>query len=103
MPLTLTLRTATPIPLEVFGVHRDAVCGRSLAEIERLPMLYGRHPGVLTEHFQITGSATEDESLVWQGDLSTVKGIAAESTGGLVRIQGSAGMHCAAGLRGPNR
>lgn len=100
MPLTLTLRAATPFPLEVFGVRTDVVSGMPVSEIERLPILAGRHTVPLAEHFTVTGSAAADQTVVWQGALEKVKGLAAEQRSGSVRIIGSAGWHVAAEMSG---
>ncbi|MBI1349060.1 formylmethanofuran dehydrogenase subunit C [bacterium] len=100
MALTLTLRSETHFPLEVFGIDTQAVAGLSLAAIERLPLLAGRHTAPLAEFFTVAGSATDDHTLVWQGNLQQVKGIAARQTCGHVRVIGSAGLHLAAEMMG---
>jgi len=100
MPLTLTLRTTTSFPLEVCGIRTDIVSSMSLSEIERLPILAGRHTVSLAEHFSVAGTAADDQCIVWQGSLTTVKGIAAEQRSGSVRVIGSAGMHVAAEMSG---
>ncbi len=100
MPLRLSLRQPTTIPVEVFGVRPDAVRLLSSAEIERLPVLWGRHTVPLAEVFTADGSAASDETMVWSGDLRAVKGLGAEQTTGITRIEGAAGLHVGAAMRG---
>ena len=100
MPLTITLRTPTTLPVEVFGVRTDLAKSLPLPEFERLPILVGRDTLPLAELFAVAGSAREDETLVWRGALECVKGIAAGMTSGNVVVEGSAGMHVAAEMRG---
>lgn len=100
MPLTLSLRTVTNFPLEVFGVRTDIVSTLSCKEIEQLPILAGRHTVPLAEHFTVTGSAADDQTIIWQGILPHIKGLGAENRMGVVRIIGSAGMHVGAEMSG---
>ncbi len=100
MPLTLTRRDASRLPVEVHDVRTDVLRSLSIAGVERLPILCGRNSVALAELFSVTGSAADDATVIWNGDLTAVKGIAAGMTSGTVRIEGAAGMHVGAEMRG---
>lgn len=100
MPLILTLRSDSTIPLEVDTVRPESVRGLSTAEVEKLPVVFGNRSIPLAERFRVTGSAAEDSTLVWEGDLTSVKQIGARMTTGVVRVAGNAGMHLGAEMRG---
>jgi formylmethanofuran dehydrogenase subunit C len=92
MALTLQLRTATTIPLELEGFTPAAARGKSLAELERFEVFYGNAKQPLAEFFALSGDAA-DETLVFSGDLSGVHWIGAKMTSGTIRIEGDAGRH----------
>lgn len=100
MPLTLTLRTTSPLPIEVENILPEAVRTLTAAEIERLPILFGNGRTPLAEHFQIQGSAAEDLTLIWHGDCHTVKRIGTALATGTIRVEGNAGMHLGSEMRG---
>ena len=99
MPITLERCTATTVPLEVDGVLPSAFLGRSLAEIERLPVQHGNRQEALAEFFTITGSA-DDGGCVWRGDLRGVHRIGERMTEGWLRVEGDVGRHVGALMRG---
>ena len=71
MPLVLSLRNKTSIPLEVDAVRIETVRAQDLDEILRTPVQFGNKEQQLGEFFHASGSAAEDEEIVWQGDCST--------------------------------
>jgi formylmethanofuran dehydrogenase subunit C len=95
MPLTLTLRQPTAIPLEVDSVRLEVVREQSADEVRRTPIQYGNKQLPLAEFFDVSGSAADDE-VVWQGDCAKVKLIGHRLSGGRVRVEGNAGMHIGA-------
>lgn len=100
MPLTLTLRTPTSIPIEVDSVRLETVRTQSPDEVRVTLVQYGNKQKPLGEFFDVTGSAVDDNHLVWAGDCSKVKLIGAGLTEGRVTVEGHAGMHLGAEMRG---
>jgi len=100
MPLTLTLRQPTSIPIEVDVVQLDEVRGQSSDEVSRTRIHYGNKQPELGELFSVRGSAADDEHIIWSGDCRKVKGIGAGMTGGRMTVEGNAGMHLGAEMSG---
>ena len=100
MALTLTLRTPSAIPLEVDSVRLEAVRTQTPADVQRTLIQRGNKQVPLGEFFDAAGSAAEDETLVWSGDCGKVKLIGSKLAGGVVRIEGNAGMHLGAEMSG---
>lgn len=100
MPLTFTLKQPTAIPIEVDSIRLEAVREQSLDQIRATRVQYGNTQPALGEFFDVVGSAAEDDHLVWVGDCSKVKLIAACWQTGKVTVEGNAGMHLGAEMRG---
>ncbi len=99
MPLRLQYRATTPIPVEVEGLTPATAAGRSLAELERLPIYHGNRQVPLAELFALSGSA-DDGQLVFEGNLSGVHWIGAGMDSGVIRIEGDAGRHLGSEMSG---
>lgn len=100
MPLTLTLKNPTSIPIEVDTVRLETVRAQSLDQVRATPVQYGNKQPTLAEYFDVEGSAADDNHLVWVGDCTKVKMIGAGLTGGRVTVEGNAGMHLGAEMTG---
>lgn len=100
MPLELELHTATSIPLEVDSVRLENVVHQSADDVARTLIYRGNRQVPLGEFFSVTGSAADDETVVWRGDCSKVKLIGSTWERGTIRVEGNAGMHLGAELRG---
>ena len=100
MPLTLTPRAASQIPLEVDSVRLETVREQSADQAATTLIQRGNRQVHLGEFFKVSGSAAEDETIVWQGDCSRVKLIGTHLTTGTVRVEGDAGMHLGAEMTG---
>jgi formylmethanofuran dehydrogenase subunit C len=100
MPLTICLRTPSAIPLEVDTVVLDTVRAQSVDDVQRTLIQRGNRQVPLGEFFSVSGSAADDNTLVWQGDLAKVKLIGTKLAGGTVRVEGDAGMHLGAEMTG---
>lgn len=100
MPLVLTLKQPSAIPLEVDSVQLETVRTQSPDEIRRTPIQRGNQQLPLGEFFDVQGSASEDEELVWEGDCSKVKLIGTYWKRGRIRVAGNAGMHLGAEMTG---
>lgn len=99
MPLVLSVRNTSPIPLEVDAVRLEIVRGQSPDEVLRTLVQHGNRQVPLGEFFTASGSA-DDNELVWEGDCSRVKLIGAGLAAGRVRVEGDAGMHLGAEMKG---
>ncbi len=100
MPLTLTLKHPTSIPIEVDSIRLEAVREQSVDQVKATPVQYGNKPAELAEFFDASGSAAEDEHLVWVGDCSKEKLIGAGLQSGKITVEGNAGMHLGAEMAG---
>lgn len=99
MALELHYFGDTPIPVEVEGVTPDAVRGRSLAEIEKLPIYHGNQQLPLAEMFRVAGDPA-DARIDFFGQLAGVHWIGAKMTAGAVHVHGPAGRHVGSEMRG---
>lgn len=100
MPLTLTLKQPTQIPIEVDFVRMETVRTQSLDEIRATPVQYGNKQLAVADFFDLRGSAADDSHLVFEGDCAKVKLIGAGLTTGRITVDGPAGMHLGAEMRG---
>ncbi len=99
MPLLLRLKTATSIPLEVDTVRLATMREQSLHEVAQTPIQHGNTQVPLAEFFDVSGSAADNE-IVWEGDCANVKLIGSQLEEGRIRVEGNAGMHLGAEMRG---
>ncbi len=100
MPLVLRIKTETTIPLEVDTVRLETVRTQSVDDVLRTLIQHGNRQEPLGEYFAASGSAADDNELVWEGDCSRVKLIGTHLTDGKIRVEGNAGMHLGAEMRG---
>lgn len=99
MPLHLTLRVKTSVPVEVEGITPDLLRGKSLAEIEQLEVFEGNVKSRLADFFTVKGTA-DDEIHEWEGDLSGVHWLGTKMLSGKILIHGNAGRHIGSEMRG---
>jgi formylmethanofuran dehydrogenase subunit C len=99
MPLTLTLRAAPSVPLEIDNLLPEALAGKSSGEIEQLQVLYGNSRVALAELFTVQGDAN-DLILELVGNLAGVHRIGARMARGRIHVHGDAGRHAASELAG---
>jgi formylmethanofuran dehydrogenase subunit C len=97
--LTLTSLISDSLPLELGGLLPQSLAGRSLGEIERLPVLHGNRRVPLAEFFKLSGRAVDDK-LRFLGNLSSVHHLGERMSGGSILIEGSAGRHLGAQMSG---
>jgi formylmethanofuran dehydrogenase subunit C len=98
MPLQLTYRAETSVPVEIEGLTPDWACDKSLAEIERFEIFHGNRKLPLAEMFTVTGDPT-DRRFDFEGNLSGVHWIGAHMRSGQVFVHGPAGRHIGSELR----
>lgn len=100
MPLAITLHTPSSIPLEVDSIRLESAREQSADDVLRTLIQRGNQQVPLGEFCSASGSARDDETLVWHGDCAKVKLIGAQLTRGTVRVEGTAGMHLGAEMTG---
>lgn len=100
MPLTITLRNKTSIPVEVDSIELETVVSQTPDQVKSTLVQYGNKQVALGEFFDVSGSAAEDQEIVWEGNCSHVKMIGNKLTSGRVRVEGEAGMHLGAEMTG---
>lgn len=97
--LTLQYRGTSGIPIEAETLTPDFLAGKSLAQIERLPVRHGNAQVPLAEFFHIAGDPS-DEQIILEGDCSRVKRIGERMKSGQIAVQSNAGMHLGAEMTG---
>ncbi len=99
--MTLHLETdyGAGVPLEVEGITPDQLCGKSLAEIEKLAIFHGNRKAALGDFFRCSGDSA-DECVDFEGELVRVHWIGAGMTRGTIRVHGSAGRHVGSRMLG---
>ena len=100
MPLTLTLRESSSIPLEVDTIQLATVRAQSTDDVSATLIYRGNKQPSLGEFFDVSGSAADDNTLVWRGDCAKVKLIGSHLDQGHVIVEGDAGMHLGAEMTG---
>jgi formylmethanofuran dehydrogenase subunit C len=100
MPLTIRLRNKTSIPVEVDSIQMETVRTQSPDEIKATLVQYGNKAKPLGEFFDVEGSASDDQTIVWEGDCSHVKLIGTYLAAGKIHVEGNAGMHLGAEMTG---
>jgi formylmethanofuran dehydrogenase subunit C len=101
--IALTLREqANPlnmgVPLEAEVISPDVMASLNRDTIRALPVFLGKRQKRLDDFFSIDGEASDQIAL--RGDLSKVKWIGHGMTRGRITIDGSAGMHLGAHMKG---
>ena len=99
MPLRLTYKGETSIPVEIEGLTPDSVCQQSLTEIERFEIFHGNRKIPLAEMFDLRGDPG-DSHFEFEGDLSGVHWIGAHMKAGRIDIHGPAGRHLGSEMAG---
>ncbi|RLS52098.1 MAG: formylmethanofuran dehydrogenase subunit C [Planctomycetota bacterium] len=100
MALTIALHTPSSIPLEVDSVRMENVRAQNIDAVRTTLIQRGNQQVSLGEFFSISGSANDDETMVWQGELSKVKLIGTGLASGKILVEGNVGMHLGAEMRG---
>jgi formylmethanofuran dehydrogenase subunit C len=96
--VALRLKEPSSIPIEAECISPDEFIGRNQAQIEALPVFYGRHQMALGDLFGVEGEGSD--TIVVEGDLRHVKKIGQRMTRGCITVSGDAGLHLGAYMRG---
>ncbi len=100
MPLVLTLRESSSIPIEADAVRVEVICEQTVDQIRATLIQHGNRQEPLGEFFDVSGSARDDQQVVWVGDCSRVKRIGEKHACGRMLVEGNAGMHLGAEMTG---
>lgn len=100
MPLVCELKQTSSIPLEVDTVRLETVRSQQTAEVQATLIQRGNEQVPLGDFFDVSGSAADDNEMIWRGDCSKVKLIGTHLTSGRIRVEGNAGMHLGAEMTG---
>jgi formylmethanofuran dehydrogenase subunit C len=101
--LTLTPKEVSYLVLEAPVITPDAVCGKTIEEIEQLPVLEGNTKWTLGRFFHVAGkvaNSAEDQGIIIAGDVPRVKYIGSKMTAGAVLCKGDVDMYCGAWMKG---
>lgn len=99
MPLNLNCHYKSGLPLEVDGIHPEAIQSLNRSSILSLPVWRGRRKERLIDFFDISGDL-QDGEIVWTGNLSRVHRIGEGMTAGVMVVTGSCGRHAGEKMTG---
>lgn len=100
MPLTIRLHTDSTIPIEVHSLQLATIRQQSAKEIAQTMIFRGNQELPCGDFFHVSGSAADDNTLIWEGNLANVKLIGAQLTDGTVFVEGNVGMHLGSQMTG---
>jgi len=101
--LILKPKKLPELPLEAEAITPDSVAGKTLKEINALPVYVGNTTETLGKYFDIKGETAEtpsDQLIAIQGECGNVKYIGAGMTAGHLIVEGCVGMHAGAEMSG---
>ena len=96
--IILTLKDQPPVPLEAEILSPDHIAGLDNAAIRALPVFLGKRQLRVEDFFTVEGEFSDELEI--RGDAAKVKWIGRAMTRGRIKIQGNAGMHLGAYMRG---
>lgn len=99
MPLKLTYKADTSIPIEIEGFTPSWARGKSLAEIGLFEVFCGKQKLPIGDLFDVEGD-TSDLRFDFHGDLSGVHRIGAHLSEGEIQVHGPAGRHVGSEMTG---
>ncbi|MBS7637286.1 formylmethanofuran dehydrogenase subunit C, partial [Candidatus Bathyarchaeota archaeon] len=94
--LTLRKKVEVSLPIDGQAISPDNFAGRTLEEIEGLPILVGNRERRLGDIFEVSGTPAEraeEQAIVILGDTRSFRWIGRRMTGGLIRLEGDAGFN----------
>jgi formylmethanofuran dehydrogenase subunit C len=95
---TLTLKERPHVPLEAELLSPDTIASLRHDEVRALPVVLGKRQRRLDDFFEVEGDGSEN--LLIRGDAGRVKWIGKGMTRGRITIEGNAGMHLGAFMKG---
>lgn len=107
--ILLRLKEVPDLPVEGDNLNPESLRGKTLGEINDLPLLYGNRTRKVKDFFQVEIGQREKEpaesspdviKVLIKGDLSRFKGIGRGMTMGEIEVQGNVGFHSGALMQG---
>jgi formylmethanofuran dehydrogenase subunit C len=95
---TFTLKERPTVPLEAEVLTPDVIAPLDNAAVRGLPVFLGKRQYRLEDLFEVEGAGSDD--LEVRGDIGRVKWIGRGMTRGRITVQGNAGMHLGAFMKG---
>jgi formylmethanofuran dehydrogenase subunit C len=95
--LSLTLKIATSIPLDLGGIVPDRLAPLSVREIEKISLWHGNRQQLMGELFNVNGNAV-DGALKFVGDFRVAVNMGAGMKSGSLTVQGNAGDNIGLGM-----
>ena len=92
MPLTLSYKFETSIPVEIEGFTPTWAKDKTISEIEKFEIFHGNERLKLGDVFDIEGNAS-DLRFDFQGNLSGVHWVGAQMSEGKIHVHGPCGRH----------
>ena len=99
MPLTLKWRDATSLPVEATGLNPEALASLAARDVARSTVPVGNTMALVGDLFELSGDST-DGRLVFEGNLSRVRGLGQGMSSGTISIHGPAGPRLGAEMSG---
>lgn len=96
--LKLTLRNSTPLRIDMRPFTPDALNGKSLREIQSIPVYLGRQPFEAGEIFSISGDDAQHIRI--NPESARLDYVGSAMSGGEIIVEGHAGMRAGEQLRG---
>src|ERR1700722_2436452 len=96
--IILTLKEQPSVPLEAENLSPDVTAELTHDALRALPVYLGKRQCRLDDFFEIDGAASDE--LEVRGDAAKIKWIGHGMTRGRIDVQGNAGMHLGAHMRG---
>lgn len=96
--MILKPRITTKVPIEADCISPDAMSEMSIKEVKDMSVFYGNKRKKLADFFDVEEG--EDENILIDGDVATVKYIGTRMKSGRIVIKGNAGMHLGSEMEG---
>ncbi len=96
--ISLTLKDQPNVPLEAESISPDVTATLSHDAIRALPVQLGKRQRRLDDFFTVEGDASDEITIT--GDARKVKWIGRGMTRGRIHVEGNAGMHLGAYMKG---
>src|SRR5262245_19913690 len=96
--ITLTLKEQPNVPLEAEAISPDVISPLAHDAIRALPVQLGKRQRRLDDFFTVEGEASDEITIT--GDARKIKWIGRGMTRGRIHVEGNAGMHLGAYMKG---
>ena len=96
--LRFTVVQSPALRVDLRGIVPAALAALSIAEIERLPLGYGKGTAPLAEFFRVSG--TPGDTLVFDADLARCDHVGWQMAAGRIEVRGNVGHHAGGCMSG---